>query len=96
MRSRPETDPVLAGKTDVPLRPFLHGQDPSGTFRRRTDQLRQIQSSRVEMCVRFRIAGAANSTIGSIMIQATNHEPMGHEVPGGQSCDQGRDAKIPD
>jgi len=26
------------------------------------------------MCVRFRIAGAANSTTGNIMIQATNHD----------------------
>ena len=36
--------------------------------------IRRTQSSRVKRCVRLRMAGAANSTIGSIMIQATNHD----------------------
>ena len=34
----------------------------------------QTQSSRVKRFVRRRMAGAANSTIGSIMIQATNDD----------------------
>lgn len=32
------------------------------------------QSSRVKACVRFRITGVANRTIGNIMIQATSHD----------------------
>ena len=38
------------------------------------DSIAQIQSSRVKRFVRRRMAGAANSTIGSIMIQATNDD----------------------
>jgi hypothetical protein len=34
----------------------------------------QIQSSRVKRFVKRRMAGAANSTIGSIVIQATNDD----------------------
>src|ERR1700745_2842252 len=38
------------------------------------DSIAQIQSSRVKRFVRRRMAGAANSTIGSIMMQATNDD----------------------
>lgn len=38
------------------------------------DSIGQIQSSRVKRFVKRRMAGAANSTIGSIMIQATNDD----------------------
>jgi hypothetical protein len=38
------------------------------------DSIGQIQSSRVKRFVKRRMTGAANSTIGSIMIQATNDD----------------------
>jgi hypothetical protein len=38
------------------------------------DSVGWIRSSRVKSCVRRRMMGAANSTIGSIMIQATNDD----------------------
>ena len=43
----------------MPIRRAFHGQ---------------IQSSRVKRFVKRRMTGAANSTIGSIMIQATNDD----------------------